>query len=80
MTWTTHKEHVAQVIRGVETHKVAGAFLNFAAGYEGTVPGGWDGLFVNGVGTPTAVRDGLRVGRRRTIFLRYRIALFACFS
>jgi hypothetical protein len=43
LTWTSQKEHAAEVIRGVETHKVAAAFLNCAARYggrEGLVPGG----------------------------------------
>ena len=39
-TRTAQKEHVAQVIRGVESHKVVAAFLYSATGREGSVPGG----------------------------------------
>ncbi len=35
-------EHVAQVIRGVENHKAAYAFLHYVEGYKSVLPG-WMG-------------------------------------
>ena len=43
LTWVAQKEHAAQVIRGVEAHKAAAAFLYSVAGRDGTVPGGQAG-------------------------------------
>ena len=35
LTWTAHRELSAQVMRGMEAHKVAAHFLSAAAGLEG---------------------------------------------
>ena len=43
LTYVVQKEHVVEVIRGVEAHKVDVTFLYFVVGREGSVPGGRDG-------------------------------------